>query len=63
MESIEVWRYYQLQLTDVGNINSCDFALDFCVVCLVNAHSHLISSSAKESIQEKGAQFSAKFSI
>ena len=50
MESIEV------QLTDVVNINSCDFVIDFCAVCLKNAHSHLISSNAKESVQEKGAQ-------
>ena len=41
MDSMEVWRLYQL--TDVGNNNSCDFVIDFCVVCSVKAQCHLIS--------------------
>ena len=43
--------------------NNCDFVINFCVVCLVESHHHLILLNAKESIQEKGTQSSPKFSV
>lgn len=41
----------------------CGFVKNLCVLSLVKAHHHLILSNAKELIQEKGANTSAKFSV